>query len=111
MVRMDRIIHYGTDTKVDQFLNLHFKEQFPLPSSIVDMLGDHCSYYRWLLDLEGHDYSKFSAEWVWHAFTTYYQRHLRKSAALRSKLHEIFTKTKRQDIGNLLIKLYVGPEL
>jgi hypothetical protein len=101
---------YGTDVTVDQYLNLHFKEQFPLPERIINTLQTRCPYYRWLLDLEGHDYSKFRANWVWHAFTTYYQRHLRKSTTLRRKLHEIFTRTKRQDIGDLLIKLYVGPE-
>lgn len=98
---------YGTDVIADQYLNLHFKENFNIPDKISTTLKKRSAYYRWLLDLDGYDYLEFEPEWVWHAFTIYYQRHLKESVSLRKRLHKVFSETKREDIGRLLIKLYI----
>jgi hypothetical protein len=74
------------DTRIDSFLNFHFKTGQSLSPALVTALKVLGPYYEWLLDPEEFDYSRFDPDWLFVHFTKWYKRHFSKCHQLRSFL-------------------------
>ena len=97
------------DLRVDHFINYWFKFGYEVPLEIVNKLKETSDYYRWLLDPEYFDYSRFEDEWLQHHFTSYYKTWFRKSNRLKEYMIDKLSSSDSRILERKLLQIYVMP--
>lgn len=93
---------------LDMFINLCFKEGIDLRHERFTGLRGFDSYYDWLLDMGGFDYSQFSVKWVTAYPTKYYFGEIRKHDTIRVRISEYLKDHRDPQLERTFVDLYGG---
>lgn len=91
---------------LDMFINLCFKEAIDLQNERFSGLIGFDSYYDWLLDMGGFNYSRFNVKWVAAYPTRYYFAEIRKHAIIRAQLSAYLKDHRDPQLERAFVDLY-----
>lgn len=94
--------------RVNMLINLCFKIQADFGRQIFTQIKEIDLYYRWLLDLENFDYSKFKVYWIIEYDTKYFNERFRNCIQLRDVLTEYLKTNKAPRIQEAYFGIYGG---
>lgn len=77
---------YCTQPQINKLLNVCFKHNLDLKSSIFNEYNDLENYYEWLFDIEDFNYENFNPFWVTTYRTKYYYMYFKKHPKVVEKL-------------------------
>lgn len=84
-----RFFDKGKNYELESVINLAFKFNLPLndlQKYIQYCHKEHQEYYKWLLNIDKYDYSKFNSYWLVDTYTIHYIREFRKSTNLKKAI-------------------------
>lgn len=91
-----------TMRKVNELMNLLFKNNHLLPvSNRTDLVGIS-PYYDWLLNMEDFDYSRFDPLWIIQYVTKYYMERIFSVLKVRTMVKEYLKHNHQPYLSNLL---------
>ncbi|MEX1193037.1 MAG: hypothetical protein WEA99_13800 [Brumimicrobium sp.] len=99
------------DPSLDRFIDVCYKLKIDLAKTKFDALKNHSEYYKWLLDLDGFDYSKFEPSWLTAYGTKHYYDRFAKSDVLKEHLKKLLTDPKTEDkqvLKEAYVNIYVS---
>ncbi len=91
---------------LDMFINLCFKEGIDLRHERFSGLRGFDSYYDWLLDMAGFDYTLFDVKWIAAYPTKYYFAEMRKHDAIRVQLSAHLQEHRDPQLERAFVDLY-----
>lgn len=91
--------------RLDDLLNICFKFDAVLDEKAIRKLKKAGLYYRWLIDMDNFDYTKFRFDWMNHYPTDFYLYKMSKSDKLRQKIIEFLRMNNDPLIEKLLIRI------
>ena len=91
--------------RLDDLLNICFKFDAVLDEKAIRKLKKAGLYYRWLIDMDKFDYTKFRFDWMNHYPTDFYLYKMSKSDKLRQKIIEFLRMNNDPLIEKLLIRI------
>lgn len=89
--------------KLDEILDLCFKYDLNTQNIIFDKFKVIHPYYKWILDIDGFDYTEFKPEWINDYKTKYYAKIMSKSQKLKSKINEYLKENFNDKIATRLL--------
>lgn len=90
--------------RVNMLINLCFKIQTDFGRQIFTQIKEIDLYYRWLLDLDNFDYSKFQVYWITEYDTKYFNERFRNCI----KLRDVLTAYLKKNIDPRIQEAYFG---
>ncbi|MBX2981634.1 MAG: DUF4365 domain-containing protein [Flavobacteriales bacterium] len=91
---------------LDMFINLCFKEGIDLRHEKFSVLRGFDSYYDWLLDMSGFNYSQFNVKWVAAHQTVHYLNEIRKHGIIKDMLSEYLKNRRDPQMERAFFNLY-----
>ncbi len=91
--------------RIDELFNLCFKFKINTKTKAFTKFESIHPYYKWLINMEKFDYSKFDVSWTLHYHTVYYENEMAKSKKLISHLFEYLKNNSDKQISNLLLRI------
>jgi hypothetical protein len=91
--------------QANQLLNMCFKFGIETKQSEFNVIASIHPYYKWLLDMESFNYSKFNPEWTLLYKTNYYYKAMSKSEKLIKALRKYLDKQRHDGIEHILLKI------
>ena len=91
--------------RLDDLLNIYFKFDALLDEKAIRKLKKAGLYYRWLIDMDNFNYTKFRFDWMNHYPTDFYLYKMSKSNKLRQKIIEFLRINNDPLIEKLMIRI------
>jgi hypothetical protein len=94
------------DHRIDEYLNLAFRDSTPLSSKFIQSVTKLDEYYRWVTDMDNYDYTLFDPDWLFVHLTMYYKDKFRQSIKLREQLRKLALRSPNFKLGQLFIDVF-----
>jgi PIN domain len=94
------------DPRIDNFYNLYFRFNLPIPESIKSQIPTLGIYYEWLNDMDNFDYSKFNTKWLSTHFTKYFKWKFRQCLRLKQHLIDLIKEDLNTDLERRFFLIY-----
>lgn len=95
--------------RVNMLINLCFKIRADFGMQMFTQIKEIDLYYRWLLDLDNFDYSKFKIYWITEYDTKYFNERFRNCIKLRDVLTKYLKNNRAPRIQEAYFGIYGGP--
>lgn len=94
--------------RLSQIINLAFKYNLVFDEELKSLLNKsnekYFEYYRWLMDIDNYDYSKFDPYWILEYKTTHYFNRFRKSQKLKEELYKCLSENYIEGVAKIYFK-------
>jgi hypothetical protein len=97
------------DPIIDQYLNYIFRFELEIPAELKKRILDFSDYYKWLLNPDEFDYTRFDSEWLTVHFTSNYKAWLRKSKALKQYMIDTLWDNFDKVLEKKFLQIYAMP--
>lgn len=91
---------------VNMLINLCFKVGIDLSQEVFDPIRAIDPYYKWLMNLNNFDYSKFNPFWVLEYDTSYYNSKFRQCSNLRKALISYLKNNRNRKLQSAYFSIY-----
>lgn len=95
-----------SDEMIDSYMNFVLMENYTLPEPVQSDLLEMGPYYRWLLNIDIFDYSKFNYKWLSRYFTIYYKTRFMQSTVLKRHLLEYIRQNPKSPAQGVFIRVF-----
>lgn len=95
-----------TDSRIDNYLNFCLKYSLGFPNTIKDIISCMGTYYQWLFDIEGFDYTKFNKDWLYYHFTFYFKQEFRKCKELKNHLLNLIKLDTETELERMFVLIF-----
>lgn len=92
---------------LNSIINLCFKFDIDTTISEFNKSKELDEYYKWLLDMDNYDYSKFQPLWINEYVTKYYSKKIGKSRHVKVAMEEFLKKNFDSKIESIYLNIYV----
>lgn len=82
---------------LDQFINVCYDKDIDMSDSKFDGLRENSNYYKWLLNVDGFDYSLFDSSWLMEFGTKPYLKRFSKSDILKRHVETLLSDPKEKN--------------
>lgn len=94
--------------RLSQIINLAYKYNLEFDEDLKNLLNKshkkYSEYYRWLMDIDNYDYSKFDPYWILECKTIYYFDRFRRSQKLKEELQKCLSDNYIEGVAKIYFK-------
>ncbi|SKC47475.1 PIN domain-containing protein [Ohtaekwangia koreensis] len=92
---------------INDLINLCFKNKVDTSSSTYEPIRNLGEYYRWLLNMDSFDYSKFEPEWIGEYQTKFYFKQIANSVRTKEFLESFLSNNSNEEIEKLYYSIFI----
>jgi hypothetical protein len=107
--RKDRLTGLGRgyiEPFINHYINYSVRFSKPISSGLTNKIMRMNAYFKWLLDLDGFDYSQFDTDWLHDHFTLYFKLRFRSSIKLKDHLLKLIKKDPFTELERRYMQIY-----